>query len=483
MRAASAFPSRILADIAGRIAWPGGGTRAAGRAAQPGNAFARRRPCNGRSFIFPALPVWAPWTAPATSTSTQSSRQPCPPQRSPSSRRGAPQRVAAPQVMMGHPLDRIVAGANRLFALSGGEVRTFDGDGQTLGRCAGFAPPPPKGRRAAPGGVDAEEALRAAGLPDDDSTPEAEEALEDEGLGPKRRTRPQPQADGGILPHAIAASETSDAVWIATSSGVYRGDENGCLPAGLDGRDLLLVGAAGGALVAATDNLLFMRAPSSTATVRRRRGRDLHRRGGADRAAAGAGARRRWCGDRRGRRRRPGDRRRRERPRESSIARPTRWRSAAASPSRSPMTASTAGRPAHHPCGSPTGRRSGESPVGPPEERALDRERPRRLDLARRDDLDGADRDAGAEGARGRDRGPARVAGHRQRAGRVRPDRRGAGTGPLVGTSIDRLTRADRGRFCAAPDAPSRAPRPPLARGHRSLRRRAHARSPQLAGR
>ena len=101
--------------------------------------------------------------------------------------------------------------------------------------------------------------LRAAGLPDDDSTPEAEEALEDEGLGPKRRTRPL--SDGGILPHALAAGEASDVVWIATSSGVFRGDENGCLPAGLDGRDLLLVAAAGDALVAATDNLLFMRAP------------------------------------------------------------------------------------------------------------------------------------------------------------------------------------------------------------------------------
>ncbi len=168
---------------------------------------------------------------------------------------------AARQVMTGHPLDRVVGGADRLFVLSGSEVRTFDGDGETLGRCAGFAPPPQKERRAALGGLDAEEVLRAAGLPDDDSTPEAEDALEDEGLGPKRRARPQSEADAGILPHALAASETSDVVWIATSSGVFRGDENGCLPAGLDGRDLLLVAAAGDAVVAATDSLLFMREP------------------------------------------------------------------------------------------------------------------------------------------------------------------------------------------------------------------------------
>jgi len=167
----------------------------------------------------------------------------------------------APQVITAHPLDRLVAGADRLFALGGAEVRTLDGFGQTLGRCAGFAPPPQgsQERRAALGGPDAEETLRAAGLPDDDSTPEAEEALEDEGLGPKRRTRPQP--DGGILPHALAASEASDVVWIATSSGVFRGNENGCLPSGLDGRDLLLVAAAGGEVVAATEDLLFERAP------------------------------------------------------------------------------------------------------------------------------------------------------------------------------------------------------------------------------
>jgi len=175
-----------------------------------------------------------------------------------------PKRAAAfeaPQVMTGHPLDRIVAGANRLFALSGAELRTFDGNGETLGRCAGFAPPLQKERRAALGGLDAEEALRAAGLPDDDSTPEAEDALEDEGLGPKRRTRARTESDAGILPHALAASEVSDVVWIATSSGVFRGDENGCLRAGLEGRDLLLIAAAGGALVAATDNLLFLRPP------------------------------------------------------------------------------------------------------------------------------------------------------------------------------------------------------------------------------
>jgi hypothetical protein len=175
----------------------------------------------------------------------------------------------ATPVVTAHPLDRLVAGADRLFALGGAEVRTFDSFGQTLGRCAGFAPPPQKEHRAALGAPDAEETLRAAGLPDDDSTPEAEEALEDEGLGPKLRTRPQPQSDAGILPRALAVGEGSGVVWIATSSGVFRGNENGCLPSGLDGRDLLLVAAAGGAVVAATEDLLFKRAPQIGADLDR----------------------------------------------------------------------------------------------------------------------------------------------------------------------------------------------------------------------
>ena len=194
--------------------------------------------------------------------------------------------------------------------------------------------------------MDADEALRAAGLPDDDSTPEAEEALEDEGLGPKRRTRPQPEADAGILPHALAASEASDVVWIATSSGVFRGDETGCLPAGLDGRDLLLVAAAGGAVVAATDDLLFKRWPevdrasdegkdddSATFTVvaglneRPRRWRSAPTAQRSSRTTTAS-----WWSAATGR------------PRESSIARPMRWRSATAWRSRWPMTASTAGR-------------------------------------------------------------------------------------------------------------------------------------------
>src|SRR5262249_4710618 len=106
-----------------------------------------------------------------------------------------------------------------------------------------------------------EEVLRAAGLPDDDSTQEAEDALEDEGLGPRRRARPAPDA---VVPRALAAKGDAGAAWIATSSGIFRGDENGCRPAGRDGLsplvvDLLVVAAAGMTVAAATDDLLFRR--------------------------------------------------------------------------------------------------------------------------------------------------------------------------------------------------------------------------------
>jgi hypothetical protein len=56
----------------------------------------------------------------------------------------------------------------------------------------------------------------------------------------------------------LAAS--SSEVWIATSSGVFLGDEAGCRPVGLDGRDLLLVATARGQVMAATEDLLFRRA-------------------------------------------------------------------------------------------------------------------------------------------------------------------------------------------------------------------------------
>jgi hypothetical protein len=159
--------------------------------------------------------------------------------------------------LLGRRIDRLVAGATRLFAMRGQEVVTFDDAGQPVQRCGNLAAPPEREARASIGAPDAEEVLRAAGLPDDDSTPEAEDALEDEGLGPRRRTRQSPEL--GVEARAVAATHAADAVWIATSSGVFRDDGSGCAPAGLAGRDLFLVASSGDVVVSASEDLLFRR--------------------------------------------------------------------------------------------------------------------------------------------------------------------------------------------------------------------------------
>lgn len=163
--------------------------------------------------------------------------------------------AAAADPLPSRRIDRLAAGSSRLFALRGGEVVIFDGSGEQVGRCAGFGAPPRHETRALLGAPDAEQVLRAAGLPDDDSTPEAEDALEDEGLGPRRR--PPSTAPATVEVQALAASRSADTVWIATSSGIVRGDESGCAAVGLAGRDLVLVAAAGGAVFAASEDLLF----------------------------------------------------------------------------------------------------------------------------------------------------------------------------------------------------------------------------------
>jgi hypothetical protein len=178
---------------------------------------------------------------------------------------GAAPRAAAhprPEIVSGHAVDGLAAGPGHLFVLAGGEVRTLDSEGRIVGRCAAFASPPRADHPPRMGVPDADEVLRAADLPDDDSTPAAEEALEDEGLG--RRPRGLPLPDAGVVPRTLAARGAD--VWIATSSGVFRGDETGCRPAGLDRRDALLVAAAGGAVMVATEDLLFRRAIDDTST-------------------------------------------------------------------------------------------------------------------------------------------------------------------------------------------------------------------------
>jgi len=166
---------------------------------------------------------------------------------------------AAPGVAdAGEAITDLAVGASEVFALRGNAVVRFDAAGRELGRCARFEAPPP-GRSAArgTGAIDAEEALRLAGLPDDDpDSAEAEDVLEDEGLGPRRRPRTVPE--NAIVAHALAASPAADDVWIATSGGLYRGRGGACTRVALDGRDAVAVAAGGAAVAVATEDLLLL---------------------------------------------------------------------------------------------------------------------------------------------------------------------------------------------------------------------------------
>jgi hypothetical protein len=165
-------------------------------------------------------------------------------------------RAAGPQ----ERISDLVAGASRLFALRANDVVWFDADGREVGRCPRFASTPPERPRPSAGGaIDAEEALRAVGLPDDDlDSSEAEDVLDEEDLEPRRRRRSAtPDPDGAVVARALAASPASDDVWIATSAGVYRGRGHGCARVALAGRDVVAVAAGDGAVAVATPDLLW----------------------------------------------------------------------------------------------------------------------------------------------------------------------------------------------------------------------------------
>ena len=59
------------------------------------------------------------------------------------------------------------------------------------------------------------------------------------------------------MAHTLAASASADDVWIATSAGLYRGRDGACARVALPGRDVIAVAAVGGAVAAATDDLLW----------------------------------------------------------------------------------------------------------------------------------------------------------------------------------------------------------------------------------
>ena len=376
----------------------------------------------------------------------------------------------------------LVAGAGRLFALGGGRgahLRRRRAGARTLR--------PVRAASAAERTAQRRSARRtptrccARPVSDDDGIAGGRRALEDEGLGPKRRRRPQP--DAGILPRALASdARGAGAVWIATSSGIFRGDEHGCLPAGLDGRDLLVRGRRrkhrgrgdGGPPVQTGGR-------SRRGRGRRRRG-ELHGRRGPGRTPARAGARRRRRGAGRGRRRRPGGRRRRRggadpRPPGRRAGRLRRRGARAGRRRRLPLDARAPRR-----CALPIDRRSGGSPAA----RAGRRAGSRPASASGR-------RPTGRPGPSGRRPSDARSPAPPAVGARTwlaiddalvaaRPDEAGQRARPPSSAASNRRRRS-RDRDAAAADGAARRTPPPLARGDGALRRRtAHARSARLGG-
>jgi hypothetical protein len=179
-------------------------------------------------------------------------------------------------------IDQMVPTSAGVAVLRDGTAWFLGRDGRVLGRCAEPAPPAaarPRAR-ARPDGQDSEDVLRDAGFDADDDSPEAEAALDDEGIassaerlrrseltaggagpsqGPARIEPPRRRAHTPhptlAMPRGLAAARGSSAVWIATSNGLRRAraDGGGCARAALGGRDVTLVAAAGRVVVAIAD--------------------------------------------------------------------------------------------------------------------------------------------------------------------------------------------------------------------------------------
>jgi hypothetical protein len=160
------------------------------------------------------------------------------------------------RTVLGGRIERVVAAGTGVAVLRGGEVVLVDGDGRFVARCGG-APPPAVARPIDGTALDAEEVLRLADLSEDDVSPEAEELLDDEGIGERARRRVEPSAVEP--PRALSLAGTADAVWIGSSDGLLRVDARtgACARAALGGRALGVVAATGRTLVAAADTLVW----------------------------------------------------------------------------------------------------------------------------------------------------------------------------------------------------------------------------------
>jgi hypothetical protein len=160
------------------------------------------------------------------------------------------------RTVLGGRIERVVAAGSGVAVLRGGEVVLVDGDGRFVARCGG-APAPTVARPHDGTALEAEEVLRLAGLSEEDISPEAEELVDDEGVGDPARRRIDPSA--AAPPRALSLAGTADAVWIGTSDGLLRFDARtgACARAALGGRMIGVVAAAGQTLVAAADTVVW----------------------------------------------------------------------------------------------------------------------------------------------------------------------------------------------------------------------------------
>ncbi|MFL5306619.1 MAG: hypothetical protein ACJ8F1_15490 [Polyangia bacterium] len=150
-------------------------------------------------------------------------------------------------------IEQLVSGGDRLFAIRDGTVLTFDSSGSVIGRCSRLVDVPARRQPRPFRLIDGADVLHDAALPDDDSTLEAEDALDDE-----RGTSRRPALAAAALPARPRALAAADGrAWAATNDGLYRVTPEGCRRAALAGRDLLVLATSASKVVTASADLLF----------------------------------------------------------------------------------------------------------------------------------------------------------------------------------------------------------------------------------
>jgi hypothetical protein len=164
--------------------------------------------------------------------------------------RGARAADGGTRLLLAGRVDAVVAAGDGVAALRDGEVILLGADGHVAGACRGAAARAGAARRPDGTALSREEVLGEAGFSPEDVSPEAEDLLDDEGVGEAARRRPVSAREGA--PRATALAGTPDGAWLATDDGLWRLDAHGagCRRAGLGGQELALVDARGASVVA-----------------------------------------------------------------------------------------------------------------------------------------------------------------------------------------------------------------------------------------